>query len=97
MAIFSKKVNPYDEAIDMLFEQRKETEPGSTERSVIDLEIVRLSEAKDRARDPKPENRWIGPVIGGCFGLAQILVVCNYEKLSCLTSKAIGFITKPKL
>lgn len=95
--LFKKKVNSFDVAIDQLFEERMQTEVGSDKRKMIDAEIVKLSEAKDKARDPKQENRWIGPVIGGCFGLAQILVVCKYEELACLTSKALGFINKPKL
>lgn len=93
----SKKTNPFDEAIDGLFEARKTTTVGSPERAKIDAEIMKLSEAKDKARDPKPENKWIGPVIGGAFGLAQIIVVTHYEELHCLTSKAVNFITKPKL
>lgn len=98
--LFKKEVNPFDEAIANLFEERKKFDPGSQERTRIDAEICRLSEAKDKAcheRVPSKENRWIGPLIGGVFGLAQVLVVTHYEELHCLTSKAIGFINKPKL
>ena len=89
--------NPYDEAISMLFEERKQYESGSSERTRIDAEICRLSEARDKARDPKAENKWLAPVIGGLFGIAQIVLICNYEEAKCLTSKAIGWVTKPKL
>lgn len=100
MGIFKKEVNPFDEALAALFEERKKFDPGSQERTRIDAEICRLSEAKDKAcheRVPAKENRWIGPVIGGLFGLAQVILVLNYEDAKCLTSKAVNFINKPKL
>lgn len=98
--LFKKEVNPFDEALADLFEERKKYEAGSQERTRIDAEICRLSEAKDKAqheRVAKPQNNWIGPVIGGVFGLAQIVLILNYEEAKCLTSKAINWVNKPKL
>lgn len=95
--LFKKETNPFDEAIANLFEERKKYEAGSQERTHIDAEICRLSEAKDKAcheRVPKAQNNWIGPVIGGVFGLAQVILVLNYEQTKCLTSKAVNFIRK---
>lgn len=96
------KTNPFDEAIVALFEERKKYAFGTDERKKIDAEICRLAEAKGKARDEQKQpvvkdNKWIGPLIGGLFGLAQVLVVTHYEELHCLTSKAVGFISKPKL
>lgn len=98
--LFKKEVNPFDEALASLFEERKKYEPGGQERIRIDAEICRLSDAKDKAcheRVPAKENRWIAPLIGGLFGLAQVVLVLNYEEARCLTSKAVSFINKPKL
>lgn len=98
--LFKKETNPFDEALAALFEERKKYDAGSAERTRIDAEICRLSEAKDKAcheRVPAKENRWIGPLIGGVFGLAQVLLILNYEEARCLTSKAISFVNKPKL
>lgn len=79
-----------------LLDAQKEYEVGTDNRKAIDQELLQVSEALNKTQCYK-KNEWLGPVIAGGVGILQVLLITKHEDISCLTSKAIGFVTKPKL
>lgn len=94
MAKFSLKKAEQVE-LEKLFLKRDELELGSDERNAINAEINALLELKGKKSEGKRE--WIAPTIGAVASLVQIGFILKYEEISCLTSKAINFVNKPKL
>ena len=82
--------------LEKLFLKRDELELGSDERKQINEEINALLELKGKKSEGK-RNEWIAPTIGAVASLIQIGFILKYEEISCLTSKAINFVNKPKL
>lgn len=86
--------------------QKTETETDIA-REKVERE-VNLAESKAKAElrvreeevlvKKKDSRRQVWKVfLGGLFGLGQIVLIANYEETKALVSKAMGFITKPRL
>ena len=56
---------------------------------------IRETEAEVKKKDSR-RNIW-KVILGGLFGVGQIVLLANYEETKALVGKGWNFITKPKL
>lgn len=56
---------------------------------------VREDEVQVKKKDSRRQVWKV--ILGGLFGVGQIVLIANYEETKALVGKAWGFITKPKL
>lgn len=99
-----KKPVVLQEDIDYLVEDMESTKPDTDEYKKKLDRLIELKKAqnfllgKDNKRHLEVNaTDLIKAGIGVIGGIAQILIIMHYEELSNFTTKAFGFINKPKV
>jgi hypothetical protein len=82
-----------DTAIETALEKLNDLNPGTKEYIVQIDQIAKLIAFKEKTT-PKRISPDTLAIIGG--NLAGILIIVSYERVHIVTSKALGFIIKPR-
>ena len=85
----------FQEAIDDLLIEMKETDKTSPEYQQLNEQLRMLTETQTNKKSGKVKLTEAGIVVGG--NLAGVLAIIHYEKLNVMTSKALSLIVKPKI
>ena len=85
----------FQEAIDDLLIEMKETDKTSPEYQQLNEQLQMLTETQTNKKSGKVKLTEAGIVVGG--NLAGVLAIIHYEKLNVMTSKALSLIVKPKI
>jgi hypothetical protein len=91
-----KEPTPLEKAIDALVEELDTVTGDSKEYTAMSKNIVELHKAKYAIPAEKSK---LSPdvVLTVAANLAGILLILNYEQVHAATSKAMGFILKPRV
>ena len=84
----------YKAELQKLLKKLNETEPGTEAYETVLSEITAL---KNQNKSIKDYSGIIAAIIGAIATLAEIGLVMNHERLNVITTKAFGFIHKPKI
>ena len=84
----------FQEAIDDLLIEMKETDKTSPEYQQLNEQLRMLTETQTNKKSGKVKLTEAGIVVAG--NLAGVLAIIHYEQLNVMTSKALSLIVKPK-
>jgi hypothetical protein len=95
--IFTKhdKRTNLDKEIDSVLEKMSNYTPDSDEYTAITENLERLYKAKAGMKVQR-NIPWEAITVGA-FGLVQILLIMNHEKVDVITTKAMGYVTKGRV
>jgi len=83
-----------DEVIDKVLTQMSETNSGAPEFAAMADQLTKLYKLKEIE---SPSSRVSPDTLAVVMGnLAGILMILNFERVHIVTSKAIGFVLKPR-
>lgn len=90
---FSTKTDVLEDTIAAALKQLIDTPLGTEEYATMVNQVTKLYELKksNASQRVSPDTMWT--VIGNLTG---ILLILNYERAHVVTSKAIGFVLKPR-
>lgn len=83
-------------AITRIFERMEYVDPESDEYGVLVSRLDRLHSMKIAERNDRSKVSYDAMLTAGA-SILGILLVINHERLNVITTKALGFVTKPKL
>lgn len=88
-----KKINPFDQEVDNIISKLSKMDPSKPEYTAAVDNLKTLTEARS-----KRSARVIEPEVLVTAGVAvfQVMAIIWHEKLNVVTTKAIGFVFKPK-
>lgn len=88
-----KTIKPIDLEVDNVISKLSNMDPSSAEYTTAVQNLKTLMEARSKkpARLIEPE---VVATVGGSF--ASVIAILFHERLNVITTKAIGFVIKPK-
>ncbi len=93
--IFQSRIDPkLDDAIEAALKDLEGHEPTSNEYAAIVDHVVKLEKLKSHSGLKPPSLDTVLVVGANLFG---ILWITRYERERAITSKALGFVVKPKM
>jgi hypothetical protein len=89
------KPSAIDEAIDRVLETMKETEPDSDEYGFLIARLDKLHSIKiaEKVNQNRVSADAVVTIAANLFG---IILILGFERAHVVTSKALGFVMKPK-
>jgi hypothetical protein len=97
LKIFTKhdKRTNLEKEIDSVLGQMSDKSADSDEYTTMVGNLETLCKVKDNTK--KKVNIPWEPIIVGTFGIMQILLIMNHEKVDVITTKAMGYVTKGRV
>lgn len=91
---FKNKRNVIDEEIERLVNFMRDVDPGTDGYGTMAANLVKLTQARmEKARDGLDLNVVVS-VAGSLIGTIMVL---KFEKFDILTTKAVGWLIKPRI
>jgi hypothetical protein len=90
------KRSSLEKEIDSVLCEMRTLNPADEKYTKMVQNLKDLVDMRDSKKSEKIKIPW-EPLIVGFFGLVQILVITNHERLDTITGKAIGFVTKGRV
>lgn len=91
----------HEKEVDRLYEQMSKIEDQGSEEYQRCLESLgKLTDvdcAKKQVASNKDRIEILKPLIGGAFGMLQVLAILNKEELAVVSSKALGFVLRGRV
>lgn len=91
----------HEKEVDRLYKQMSQIKDQSSEEYQKCLEsLEKLTEvecSKKQATSNKDTIEILKPLIGGAFGMLQVLAILHKEELAVVSSKALGFVLRGRV
>lgn len=103
LKLWPKRKMPIDEEIEILQERMRQDAEGGNWSSYEDKlallnDMVTVkNHLKRRSDDPKSRVEYVKTFMVIAGGLAEILLIMNYEKIDNFATKAFGRVIRPKI
>lgn len=96
--MLKKQIEPteLDLAITRILDRMQYVEPESDEYGTLVARLDRLHSMKIAEKNDRNKVSYDAILTAGA-SILGILLIINHERLNVVTSKALGFVTKPKL
>jgi hypothetical protein len=96
--MFNKQTEPSElqPVIDIILERMKYVDPESEEFAGL---VARLDKLHAMKTSEKNNRRTVSPdaILTAGASILGILLIIGYERVNVITTKALGFVSKPKL
>lgn len=89
-----KKQTKSEVELQRLYKELETCEPGSEYYNMVLDSIERLETVKNKAVKGKIDPAIVAAAITATASVASVALICNYEKVNVLTSKAVNFVKK---
>lgn len=101
MKIFKKKdkkLTPTEEAIASLFVELNGYTHDDPEYRKILKTITKLKQIGDPVKDNSMTKKdWVTILVPAALGIVQVYMIIRHEDVNVVTSKAVSFVSKPKV
>ena len=87
-------LTPIHEKIDIEKERLRLDEARLQHEQQLALNELEVNKLEIQSRNKQTRLTFIGSLIGSCVTLGGIAMILNKEEVSCITSKALGFVPK---